>query len=130
MAKRLYVGNLSFDTTDEGMQQAFSQAGEVSSATVMKDKMTGRSRGFGFVEMSTDEGAAAAIEMWNGKELDGRRLLVDEARPMEPRPPRGISPAPAMRRSAAAIDGNARATMSFAAAIAGKLLAMIRFASS
>ncbi len=88
MAKRLYVGNLSFDTTDEGMQEAFSKAGEVTSALVMKDKMTGRSRGFGFVEMTTDEGAAAAIEMWNGKELDGRTLTVNEARPMTERPPR------------------------------------------
>jgi len=88
MAKRLYVGNLSFDTTDEGMREAFAQAGEVTSATVMKDKMTGRSRGFGFVEMATDEGANGAIEMWNGKELDGRALTVNEARPMTERPPR------------------------------------------
>lgn len=88
MAKRLYVGNLSFDTTNESMQEAFSKAGEVTSATVMIDKMTGRSRGFGFVEMTTDEGAAAAIEMWNGKELDGRTLTVNEARPMTERPPR------------------------------------------
>lgn len=70
------------------MQEAFSKAGEVTSATVMIDKMTGRSRGFGFVEMATDEGAAAAIEMWNGKELDGRQLTVNEARPMTERPPR------------------------------------------
>ena len=88
LAKRLYVGNLSFDTSDEGMREAFSQAGEVTSATVMKDKMTGRSRGFGFVEMATDEGAAQAIDMLNGKELDGRTLTVNEARPMTERPPR------------------------------------------
>ena len=88
MAKRLYVGNLSFDTTDEGMREAFSQAGEVTSSVVMKDKMTGRSRGFGFVEMATDEGAAQAIEMLNGKELDGRTLTVNEARPMTERAPR------------------------------------------
>ncbi len=88
MAKRLYVGNLSFDTTDQSMRDAFSQAGAVNSATVMIDKMTGRSRGFGFVEMADDDGAAKAIEMWNGKELDGRQLTVNEARPMTDRPPR------------------------------------------
>ncbi|HZZ99595.1 MAG TPA: RNA-binding protein [Candidatus Paceibacterota bacterium] len=88
LAKRLYVGNLSFDTTDEGLREAFAQAGEVTSATVMKDKMTGRSRGFGFVEMATDDAANGAIEMWNGKELDGRALTVNEARPMTERPPR------------------------------------------
>src|SRR5438094_88409 len=88
MAKRLYIGNLSFDTTDESLREAFSQAGEVTSATVMKDKMTGRSRGFGFVEMATDEGAQAAIDSFNGKELDGRPLTVNEARPMTDRPPR------------------------------------------
>ncbi len=88
MAKRLYIGNLSFNTDDMGLQEAFSQAGTVTSAMVMKDKMTGRSRGFGFVEMTEDEGAARAIEMWNGKELDGRQLTVNEARPMTERPPR------------------------------------------
>lgn len=88
MAKRLYVGNLSFDTTDEGLREAFSQAGEVTSAVVMKDKMTGRSRGFAFVEMAQDDAAMSAIEMWNGKELDGRTLTVNEARPMTERPPR------------------------------------------
>ncbi len=88
MAKRLYIGNLSFNTDDAGLQQAFSQAGTVNSAMVMKDKMTGRSRGFGFVEMAEDEGAAQAIEMWNGKDLDGRQLTVNEARPMTERPPR------------------------------------------
>ena len=94
MAKRLYVGNLSFDTTDDSMRQAFAQAGEVTSATVMKDKMTGRSQGFGFVEMTPDEGAAAAIEMWNGKELDGRTLTVNEARPMTPREGGGFNRGP------------------------------------
>ena len=88
MAKRIYVGNLSFDTTDEGLQQAFAQFGEVTSASVMKDKMTGRSRGFGFVEMAEDSAAASAIESMNGKELDGRTLTVNEARPMTDRPPR------------------------------------------
>lgn len=88
MAKRLYVGNLSYSTTGDDLNKTFSQAGTVASATVITDKMTGRSKGFGFVEMSNDQEADAAIEMWNGKELDGRALTVNEARPMEPRAPR------------------------------------------
>ena len=88
MAKKLYVGSLSYSTTNDGLQQAFAQAGTVVSATVIMDKMTNRSKGFGFVEMSSDEEAQKAIEMWNGKELDGRKLVVNEARPMEPRAPR------------------------------------------
>ena len=88
MAKKLYVGSLSYGTTDDALRNAFSQAGAVESATVIIDKMSGRSKGFGFVEMSTEEEAQAAIEMWNGKELDGRKLVVNEARPMEARPPR------------------------------------------
>ena len=88
MAKKLYVGSLSYNTTDDQLKQHFSQAGTVESATVITDKMSGRSKGFGFVEMSTDEEAQKAIEMWNGKELDGRTVVVNEARPMEARPPR------------------------------------------
>jgi RNA recognition motif-containing protein len=88
MAKKLYVGNLSYDSTSDSLQQAFSQCGTVVSAQIIMDKMSGRSKGFGFVEMSTDEEATAAIDMWNGKELDGRALTVNEARPMEPRAPR------------------------------------------
>lgn len=88
MAQRLYVGNLSFNTTDEGLREAFAQAGEVTKAEVMKDRMTGRSRGFGFVEMATDEAAQAAISTLNGKDLDGRQLTVNEARPMTERAPR------------------------------------------
>jgi len=88
MAKRLYVGGLSYNTTQEGLTQAFSQAGAVTSASIVTDKMSGRSRGFGFVEMANDEEAEKAIQMWNGKELDGRTLTVNEARPMESRPPR------------------------------------------
>ncbi len=88
MAKRLYVGGLSWDTTDESLGAAFAQAGNVVSATVIKDKFSGKSKGFGFVEMSSDEEADAAIEMWNEKELDGRNIKVNEARPMEDRPPR------------------------------------------
>lgn len=89
MAKKLYVGGLSYDTTEDGMREAFSQAGSVASASVIIDKVSGRSRGFGFVEMASDEEAEKAIEMWNGKELDGRTLTVNEARPQESRPRNG-----------------------------------------
>jgi RNA recognition motif-containing protein len=88
MATKLYVGSLSYDTTQQSLQDAFAQAGTVTSATVIVDKMSGRSRGFGFVEMSTDEEAAKAIEMLNGAELDGRKITVNEARPMAERPQR------------------------------------------
>ena len=88
MAKKLYVGGLSYSTTEDALRDAFAQVGAVESATILTDKMTGRSRGFGFVEMTSDDEATAAIEMWNGKELDGRRLTVNEARPMADRPPR------------------------------------------
>src|SRR5215218_6237504 len=81
MSTRLYVGNLNFRTTGDELREIFSQAGEVESATVVEDRDTGRSRGFGFVEMATAEGAAAAIEQFNGKELGGRALTVNEARP-------------------------------------------------
>lgn len=88
MAKKLYVGGLSYSTTQETLKDTFSQAGTVESAVVIIDKMTGRSKGFGFVEMAADEDAQKAIDMFNGKELDGRNLTVNEARPMETRPPR------------------------------------------
>ena len=88
MAKKLYVGGLSYQTTDETLGASFAQAGTVVSAIVIKDKFSGQSKGFGFVEMSSDEEANAAIEMWNEKELDGRSVKVNEARPMEDRPPR------------------------------------------
>jgi RNA recognition motif-containing protein len=88
MAKKLYVGGLAWATTDESLKDAFSAAGKVESATVIMDKMSGRSKGFGFVEMSTEEEAQKAIEMLNGKEIDGRKVTVNEARPMEARPPR------------------------------------------
>ena len=78
---RLYVGNLSYGTTDDGLKDAFTQSGEVASANVMVDRETGRSRGFGFVEMASAEAGKAAIETWNGTELDGRELRVEEARP-------------------------------------------------
>lgn len=88
MAKRLFVGSLSYNTTQDALRDAFAQVGTVESATIIMDKMTGRSKGFGFVEMSSDEEAQKAIETLNGKELDGRTLVVNEARPMEPRAPR------------------------------------------
>lgn len=89
MAKKLYVGGLSYDTSEGTLKDTFAQAGAVESATIIIDKMSGRSKGFGFVEMSSDEEAAKAIEMLNGKELDGRTITVNEARPMEPRPRSG-----------------------------------------
>jgi len=88
MAKKLYVGGIPYTTTDESLKTAFSQAGTVVSATIIMDRMTGRSKGFGFVEMSTDEDAAKAIEMYNGKDFEGRTLTVNEARPMTERPQR------------------------------------------
>ena len=88
MAKKLYVGGLSYNTQEDTLRDEFSKAGTVESAAIIIDKMSGRSKGFGFVEMSTDEDAQKAIEMFNGKELDGRTLTVNEARPMEPRAPR------------------------------------------
>lgn len=91
MAKKLFVGNLSYSTTGEALKEAFSQAGAVESAVVINDKMSGRSKGFGFVEMSTEDEARAAIDMWNGKEIDGRAVTVNEARPMEERPRRDFN---------------------------------------
>jgi RNA recognition motif-containing protein len=82
---KLYVGGLAYATTEASLRAAFEQAGTVTSAAVIMDRATGQSKGFGFVEMSTPEEAQAAIEMWNGKELDGRTLKVNEARPQEPR---------------------------------------------
>jgi RNA recognition motif-containing protein len=84
MATKLYVGNMSYTTTEDGLREAFSKAGTVVSTTVINDKITGRPRGFGFVEME-DGDAQAAIAMWNEKDLDGRTLVVNEARPMQPR---------------------------------------------
>ena len=85
MSTKLYVGNLAFQTTSEDLQELFAQAGTVESASVVEDRMTGRSRGFAFVEMSTPEEAAAAIEQMNGREVGGRALKVNEAKPRENR---------------------------------------------
>lgn len=86
MATKLYVGGLSYDTTEETLKDTFAQAGTVVSAVIIMDRMSGRSKGFGFVEMSTEEEAQKAIETFNGTELDGRTITVNEARPMSPRP--------------------------------------------
>lgn len=89
MATKLYVGNLPFQTTSDELRDHFAQAGNVESASVVEDRMTGRSRGFGFVEMATAEEAAAAIEQLNGKDFGGRNLTVNEARPRTDRGPGG-----------------------------------------
>lgn len=86
---KLYVGNLSFNTSEDGLRQAFAAFGDVSSATIVTDRDTGRPRGFGFVEMNDDSQAKAAIAGLNGKDLDGRTLNVNEARPREDRGGRG-----------------------------------------
>ena len=85
MSTKLYVGNLAFQTTIQELQELFAQAGTVESASVVEDRDTGRSRGFAFVEMSTKEEAASAIEQFNGKEVGGRALKVNEAKPRENR---------------------------------------------
>ena len=87
MAKKLYVGNLSYSVTEDQLRELFSTVGEVVSSTVITDRMTSRSKGFGFVEMATDEAAKAAIDKLNGKEIDGRQINVAEANP--PREDRG-----------------------------------------
>ena len=88
MGNKLYVGNLPYSFRDEDLQQAFSAHGSVSSAKVMMERDTGRSKGFGFVEMGSDAEAQAAINGMNGQQFGGRGLVVNEARPMEARPPR------------------------------------------
>ena len=85
MQKKLFVGGLSYNTDVEEVRQLFLQAGEVVSANIIRDKFTNQSRGFGFVEMATEEQAAEAIKMFNGKELGGRNLVVNESRPQEKR---------------------------------------------
>ncbi len=83
--KKLFIGGLSFKTTEEGLAEAFAKAGTVLSAVIIKDRMTNRSKGFGFVEMDSDADADNAIAMYNNQELDGRRVIVNEARPLEKR---------------------------------------------
>jgi len=89
MAKKLFVGGLSYETTEATLREVFSKAGTVESATVIIDRMSNRSKGFGFVEMSSEEEAQKAIEMFNGKEIDGKNVTVNEAKPLESRPRRG-----------------------------------------
>ena len=85
MSTKLYVGNLAFQTTSQDLQELFGQAGTVESAQIIEDRDTGRSKGFAFVEMSTEDEAASAIDQFNGKELGGRMLKVNEAKPRESR---------------------------------------------
>ena len=89
MAKRLFVGSLSYDVTQGQLEELFAAVGTVESATLITDKYSGQSKGFGFVEMSTDEEAAKAITELNGKELSGRNIVVNEAKPREERPAGG-----------------------------------------
>jgi len=90
MAKRLFIGSLPYSTTDSQLSELFAQAGTVESAQVITDRRSGRSKGFAFVEMASDEEAQKAVEMLNGHELDGRKIVVNEARPMTERPPRSF----------------------------------------
>jgi RNA recognition motif-containing protein len=85
MTKKVYIGNMSFDTTEDKLRELFAAHGEVTEVTVVTDRYTGRPRGFAFVEMATDEAAAAAIAALNGQDVDGRQLNVAEARPRKPR---------------------------------------------
>ena len=89
MGKKLYVGNLPFSATDQVLVDTFSQCGTVDSARIIMDRESGRSKGFGFVEMSTDEEAAAAIKKFDGADYSGRPMTVNEAKPMAPRESRG-----------------------------------------
>lgn len=88
MATKLYVGGLPYSTQEDALKDLFAQAGAVTSAVIIMDKMSGRSKGFGFVEMANDADAQKAISMFNEQEFEGRKLTVNEARPMEARPPR------------------------------------------
>ena len=89
MGKKLYVGGLSYNTDDHGLHEVFSQAGNVESAKVITDRETNRSKGFGFVEMSTEQEAMSAIQKFHGTQVDGRTLTVNEAKPQAPRESRG-----------------------------------------
>ena len=89
MGTKLYVGNLSFNTTENELQELFAQAGTVQEVTLMQDKFTGKSRGFAFITMGSEEDAQNAISKLNGQTVEGRALTVNEARPREPRPPGG-----------------------------------------
>jgi cold-inducible RNA-binding protein len=88
MSTKLYVGGIPYTTTEAALRDAFAKAGAVTSASIIIDRMTGRSKGFGFVEMSSEAEADAAINMFNGQDFEGRKLTVNIARPLEPRAPR------------------------------------------
>lgn len=92
MSTKLYVGGIPYSTTESSLRDAFAKAGEVTSSSIIIDRMTGRSKGFGFVEMANDEDAQKAIEMFNGQDFEGRKLTVNVARPLEPRAPRDRRP--------------------------------------
>ena len=92
MTTKLYVGGIPYSTTEAGLGELFTKAGAVSSTSIIIDRMTGRSKGFGFVEMSNDDEAQAAINMYNGQDFEGRKLTVNVARPLEPRAPRDRRP--------------------------------------
>ena len=85
----IYIGNISYDVSEDDLKHAFEEYGQVASVKIITDRYSGRSKGFGFVEMSTDEEAKKAIEMFDGKDLDGRAIVVNEARPMRERSPQG-----------------------------------------
>ena len=88
MAIKLYVGGLPYSVQEDALKELFAKAGNVTSAVIIMDKMSGRSKGFGFVEMTTEEEAQSAVSMFNDQDFEGRKLTVNEARPMEARPPR------------------------------------------
>ena len=85
MSKKLFVGGINYDSSEDALAEYFGQAGTVESAVIITDKMTGRSKGFGFVEFASDEEAEKAVEMFNDQEFEGRKLTVNEARPPRPR---------------------------------------------
>lgn len=101
---KLYVGGINYRSTEDDVRTAFAEAGSVTSVSIISDKMTGRSRGFGFVEMATEEEAQAAIDRWDGKEFDGRMLSVSFARPQGDRP--AGDRAPSERRTGGGFGGN------------------------
>ncbi len=94
MTTKLYVGGIPYSTTEASLTEAFSKAGNVVSAAIIIDRMTGRSKGFGFVEMASEDEANKAIEIWNGNEFEGRKLTVNVARPLEPRNGGGMNRRP------------------------------------
>ena len=91
MENKLYVGNLPYQANEDSLKELFAEAGTVNSASIIMDKFSGRSKGFGFVEMSSEEEAKKAIELLNGKDMEGRNIVVNEARPMEKKPFREFS---------------------------------------